>query len=65
MRGICKLEKMFQYEDIFIGCEHKIKYYKDKKWKKRFRIRPKLEKSKNDEKNFWKRRQRKFTLFIK
>jgi len=38
----------FNSQDICNGCEYRDKCYRGKRWKKRFRIRPRLEKLKNE-----------------
>lgn len=45
-RGFVSWKKLYQCEDTCNECEHKDKCYRGKKWKKRFRVRPRLEKLK-------------------
>lgn len=47
-RGFVSYEKVYQCEEICNGCEHREKCYKGKRWKKRFSIRPRLEKLKEE-----------------
>ncbi|ADQ05511.1 transposase IS4 family protein [Caldicellulosiruptor owensensis OL] len=47
-RGFVSWEKIYQCEEVCNGCEYRDKCYRGKRWKKRFRIRPRLEKLKNE-----------------
>ncbi len=47
-RGFVSYEKVYQCEEICNGCEHREKCYKGRRWKKRFSVRPRLEKLKEE-----------------